>query len=190
MSFKYRNSQGLSMASRRFLNWSDDAVEVWLMISPIVGQDDFLFRPVSASRIKGAIRDVSSIEETMEALGINQELLELSMLAWLENKWETDEDDEENEGDVYGKRLVLGIREKNDWEHNLIMKLQVPLWMFFMLRGMYDWALFDKNEGIVLFNDRQTFTPNLWTDWDMTQFSQIVQAAIQKAMRDAEKETS
>lgn len=178
------------MASRRFLNWSDDAVEAWLMISPIVGQDDFLFRPVSASQIKGAIRDVSSIEETMEILGINQELLELSMLAWLENKWETDEDDEENEGDVYGKRLVLGIREKNDWEHNLILKLQVPEWFFLMSHGMVASSLFDKNEGIVLFNDRQTFTPNLWTDWDMTQFSQIVQDAIQKAMREAQKETS
>ena len=185
---KYRNGQGLRMVSRRFLNWSDDTVEAWLMISPLVGEDDILFRPVSASRIKAAIRDVGSITETMEILGINQELLELSMLAWLENKWD---DEEDEDADAYGKRLVLGIRQSNDWEHNMILKLEVPEWIFFMFKGMSAGSLFDKNQGVFPFTDREVFaSPNLWTDWDMTQFSKIVKATIEEAIRKEQKETS
>lgn len=175
------------MVSRRFLNWSDKTVELWMMISPDPEAEDYLFQPVSASRIKAAIKDVSSIEETMEILGINQQLLELSMLAWLEDKW--DEQDEEDSR-VFGQKLVLGIRQSNDWQYHTILKLSVPEWLFFMSDGMTASALFGKNQGVVLLGNNPAFNPNLWVTYRMTQFSQIVSRAIMQAFEDAEKETS
>jgi hypothetical protein len=176
------------MVSRRFLNWSDKTVELWMMISPDPEAEDYLFQPVSASQIKTAIKYVSSIEETMELLGINQQLLELSMLAWLEDKW--GEDDEDKDRMVYGPKLVLGIRETNEWQYHTILKLSVPEWLFFMSDGMTASALFGKNQGVVLLGNNPVFHPNLWVTYKMTPFSKIVSRATMQAFEDAEKETS